>query len=145
MSEHTDYGIVTVLWADPIPGLQVLDTAGIWHDVSPVDGALLVNLGDLTARLTNDTWLSTLHRVKPPIVDGTIKRRRSVAYFHDGNIDAMIATLPELLDADGGLAYEPITVGEHIRAKLAGSRQGKANTAAVREAARVRAAVERQA
>lgn len=145
MGEHTDYGIVTVLWADPIPGLQVLDTAGIWHDVTPVDGALLVNLGDLTARLTNDTWLSTLHRVKPPIVDGTIQRRRSVAYFHDGNIDAVIATLPGLLDADGGLAYEPITVGEHIRAKLAGSRQGKANTAAVREAARVLAAAERQA
>lgn len=36
---------------------------------------------------------STLHRVKPPIVDGTI-RRRSAAYFHDGNIDAVIRTLP---------------------------------------------------
>ncbi|MGW0039950.1 isopenicillin N synthase family dioxygenase [Gordonia sp. NPDC003376] len=140
MGEHTDFGLVTVLWADQVAGLQVLGGDGVWHDVQPLDGALLINLGDLTARLTNDRWTSTLHRVKPPIVDGTIKRRRSVAFFHDGNIDATIATLPSHLDADDGLAYEPITVRDHISAKLAGSRQGKANTAAVREAGRVLAA-----
>jgi hypothetical protein len=49
------------------------------------------------------------------------------------------------MDADGGLAYEPITVSDHVKAKLAGSRQGKANTAAVREAARVQAAAQREA
>ncbi|GAB39542.1 MULTISPECIES: isopenicillin N synthase family dioxygenase [Gordonia] len=141
MGEHTDFGLVTVLWADQVPGLQVLDGTGNWHDVQPMDDALLINLGDLTARLTNDRWMSTLHRVKPPIVDGTIKRRRSVAFFHDGNIDATIVTLPSHLEADNGLAYEPILVRDHIKAKLAGSQQGKANTAAVREASRVLAAV----
>ncbi|WP_137810915.1 MULTISPECIES: 2-oxoglutarate and iron-dependent oxygenase domain-containing protein [unclassified Gordonia (in: high G+C Gram-positive bacteria)] len=140
MGEHTDFGLVTVLWADQVPGLQVLGREGNWHDVQPIDGALLVNLGDLTARLTNDRWMSTLHRVKPPIIDGTIQRRRSVAFFHDGNIDATIATLPSHLDAADGLAYEPIVVRDHIKAKLAGSQQGKANTAAVREASRVLAA-----
>ncbi|MEU6762810.1 2-oxoglutarate and iron-dependent oxygenase domain-containing protein [Streptomyces sp. NPDC046853] len=140
MGEHTDFGLVTVLWADQVAGLQVLGTDRAWHDVSPVDGALLVNLGDLTARLTNDRWMSTLHRVKPPIVDGGIVRRRSAAYFHDGNVDAVIATLPGHLGCDDELAYEPILVRDHIKAKLAGSRQGKANAAAVREAARVRAA-----
>ena len=138
MSEHTDFGIVTVLWADQAPGLQVLDGDGTWHDVSPVDGALLVNLGDLTARLTNDRWMSTLHRVKPPIVGNTIQRRRSVAFFHDGNIDAVIATLPGLVDAGVAPGYEPIMVRDHIKAKLAGSRQGRANTAATREASRVK-------
>lgn len=137
MGEHTDYGIVTVLWADQAPGLQVLGTDRRWHDVAPIDGALLVNLGDLTARITNDYWMSTLHRVKPPIVDGAIQRRRSAAYFHDGDVDAVITTAARFLDADAGLAYEPITVGEHIANKLAGSRQGKLNVAAVREAARV--------
>ncbi|MFD3576989.1 isopenicillin N synthase family dioxygenase [Streptomyces sp. NPDC058644] len=140
MGEHTDFGLVTVLWADQVAGLQVLGTDGTWHDVCPVDGALLVNLGDLTARLTNDRWMSTLHRVKPPIVDGGIVRRRSAAYFHDGNVDAVVSTLPSHLDAADSLAYEPILVRDHIKAKLAGSRQGKANVAAVREAARVRAA-----
>ena len=142
MGEHTDFGIVTVLWADQVAGLQVLGSDHRWHDVSPVDGALLVNLGDLTARLTNDRWLSTLHRVKPPIVDGTIRRRRSAAFFHDGNPEAVIATLPDHLDSADGMAYEPITVRDHIAAKLAGSRQGKSNTAAVREANRVLAAQE---
>lgn len=140
MSEHTDFGIVTVLWADQVAGLQVLGTDQRWHDVAPMDDALLVNLGDLTARITNDRWMSTLHRVKPPIVDGSIRRRRSAAFFHDGNVDAVIATAPGYFDADAGLAYAPITVGDHIAAKLAGSRQGKANVAAVREAARVLAA-----
>jgi isopenicillin N synthase-like dioxygenase len=50
MGAHTDYGIVTVLWADRVPGLQVLGPDGLWLDVQPADGALLVNLGDLTAR-----------------------------------------------------------------------------------------------
>lgn len=140
MGEHTDYGIVTVLWADQVAGLQVLGRDGAWHDVMPADGALLINLGDLMARWTNERWMSTLHRVKPPIVDGRVQRRRSAAYFHDGNIDALIETLPTCLDADGTSAYPPITVGEHIRAKLAGSRAGVANTAAEREAARVLAA-----
>ncbi|WP_019930314.1 isopenicillin N synthase family oxygenase [Nocardia sp. BMG111209] len=139
MGEHTDFGIVTVLWADRVAGLQVLGADGRWHDVSPEPGALLVNLGDLTARLTNDRWLSTLHRVRPPIVDGAVRRRRSAAYFHDGNVDAVIATLPDHVSADGA-AYEPIVVRDHIAAKLAGSRQGRRNPNAEREAARVRAA-----
>lgn len=140
MGEHTDFGIVTVLWADQVAGLQVLGTDSRWHDVAPIDGALLINLGDLTARITNDRWMSTLHRVKPPIVNGRIMRRRSAAFFHDGNVDSVITTAPAFLDGDDGMAYEPITVGAHITAKLAGSRQGKANVTAVREAARVLAA-----
>lgn len=137
MGEHTDFGIVTVLWADQVAGLQVLGRDGCWHDVEPAGGALLVNLGDLTARITNDHWSSTLHRVKPPVIDGTIKRRRSAAFFHDGNPDAVIETLPSHA---GEECYEPILVRDHIKAKLRGSRQGKKNTAAVREAARVLAA-----
>ncbi|WP_168702920.1 isopenicillin N synthase family dioxygenase [Gordonia paraffinivorans] len=141
MGEHTDYGIVTVLWADQVKGLQVLDKEGRWHDVTPADSALLINLGDLMARWTNERWMSTLHRVKPPIVDGTIARRRSAAYFHDGNIDAMISTLPSCVGA--GSRYSPITVGEHIGTKLAGSRAGRPNPYARREAERVRQAMRR--
>lgn len=137
MGEHTDYGIVTVLWADQVPGLQVLGADGTWHDVAPVDGALLVNLGDLTARWTNERWTSTLHRVKPPVVDGTIVRRRSAAYFHDGDVEAVVAALPTCVPAGTAPTYPPTTVGEHLRAKLAGSRAGQINTAAEREAARV--------
>jgi isopenicillin N synthase-like dioxygenase len=138
MGEHTDFGFVTVLWADQVEGLQVLGHDGAWHDVMPADGALLVNLGDIAARVTNDEWMSTLHRVKPPVVDGTIKRRRSAAFFHDWNADALIETLPAAL-ARGEALYEPVTVSEHVAAKLRGSRAGVKNPAAVREQARVEA------
>ena len=139
MGAHTDYGIVTVLWADRVPGLQVLGPDGIWHDVQPAEGALLVNLGDLTARWTNDRWLSTLHRVKPPVVDGVIQRRRSAAYFHDGNIDAVISTIPTCVGPNGG-QYPPITIGEHLSVKLASSRAGRPNLTAGPEAERARSA-----
>lgn len=138
MSEHTDFGIVTVLWADRVRGLQVLGGDGGWHDVSPEPGALLINLGDLTARLTNERWMSTLHRVKPPVVDGTVERRRSAAYFHDGDPAAVVAPLDSCVDAEHPPLYEPVTIDAHIRAKLAGSRVGVRNEAAVREARRVR-------
>ena len=142
MGEHTDYGIVTVLWADRVAGLQVLGDDGNWHDVEPEPGALLVNLGDVMARLTNDQWKSTLHRVKPPVIDGTIRRRRSAAFFHDGNVDAVVGPLPEMIDDEHPALYESMTVGEHVAAKLAGSRGLKSNDSDTdREAARVLASI----
>ena len=95
MGAHTDYGIVTVLFADEEPGLQIMAPDGRWHDVAPDPGALLVNLGDLTAQWTNDRWRSTLHRVVPPPASRAgPTRRRSVALFLDGNYDARIECVP---------------------------------------------------
>jgi isopenicillin N synthase-like dioxygenase len=142
MGEHTDFGFVTVLWADQVAGLQVLGSDGVWHDVLPADGALLVNLGDIAARITNDQWMSTLHRVKPPVVDGRIKRRRSAAFFHDWNADATIQTLPAFLGNDVEQRYEPVTVADHVAAKLRGSRAGVKNTQANRERARAEASLQ---
>ena len=101
MGADTDYGIVTVLWADPVPGLEILRPDGSWYPVQPEPGALLINLGDLLARWSNDRWLSTMHRVVPPRDARHLTRRRSAAYFHDGNADAVISTLEPCLAADG--------------------------------------------
>ncbi len=49
MGAHTDYGVFTILLADPVAGLQVLDAEETWQDVVPETGALIVNLGDLMA------------------------------------------------------------------------------------------------
>jgi isopenicillin N synthase-like dioxygenase len=138
MGPHTDYGIVTVLWADPILGLQILDSDGEWHDVVPDEGALLVNLGDLLARWTNDQWISTLHRVLPPTdAEGQLVRRRSAAFFHDGNADAVISCLPGCATEDRPARYESVTVSDHLAAKLSGSRGMVANQNAEREGARL--------
>ena len=66
MGAHSDYGACTILLADPVPGLQIIGPDGGWHDVLPEPGTLLVNLGDLLAKWTNDRWRSTVHRVVPP-------------------------------------------------------------------------------
>jgi isopenicillin N synthase-like dioxygenase len=140
MGAHTDYGIVTVLWADQVPGLEIHGADGQWHPVMPADGALLVNLGDATARWTNDEWISTMHRVAAPRVDGVLVPRRSAAYFHDGNVDAVIECLTSCVTADSPAKYAPVTVGEHLAAKLAGSRSGQLNQYATREVARLQSA-----
>jgi isopenicillin N synthase-like dioxygenase len=137
MGEHTDFGVVTVLWADRVAGLQVLGGDGSWNDVEPADGALLVNIGDVMARITNEQWSSTLHRVKPPVIDGTIRRRRSAAYFEDGNPAAVAAAIPSFVPEGEEPIYPPVTLDEHVRAKLEGLKSLKKTENAEREAARL--------
>jgi isopenicillin N synthase-like dioxygenase len=143
MGAHTDYGTVTILWADPVvPGLQILDSSGTWHDVVPKPGALLINLGDMLARWTNDRWISTMHRVLPSIDrNGRALRRRSAAFFHDGNYDALVTCLPGCADSEHPARYPPVTVAEHLAAKLAGSRGLQLNSAESPEALRLKAAL----
>ena len=123
MGAHTDYGIVTVLYAEAVAGLQIVAPSGEWIDVIPADGALVINLGDLTAQWTNDQWRSTVHRVvpPPPIVDGPVVRR-SAAFFLDGNWDAVIECLPTCTSAADPPRYPPVTAGDHLMAKLMGPR-----------------------
>lgn len=54
----SDYGLVTILYADPVQGLQIF-TSGAWHDVTPLPASLIVNFGDMAALITNDRYLST--------------------------------------------------------------------------------------
>jgi isopenicillin N synthase-like dioxygenase len=122
MGAHTDYGILTVLLADDVPGLQVFRD-GIWHDVSTPRGAFVCNLGDMLARWTNDRWISTLHRVVPPPLGTTgTFRRRSIARFLDCPPDLVVETIPSCIDDDHPAHYEPVNAGEWLRAKVLGSR-----------------------
>jgi len=131
MGAHTDYGILTVLLADQVPGLEILDDSGGWRSVRPFAEGIVVNLGDLLAQWTNDRWRSTVHRVVTPLrsTESTV-RRRSLAFFHDGNYDATISCLPTCADAGHPARYQPVVAGEHIRAKLLGPRTMTASTAA---------------
>jgi isopenicillin N synthase-like dioxygenase len=123
MGAHTDYGVVTVLLADPVPGLQVLGPDGTWHDVTPLPGALLVNLGDMTAQWTNDRWRSTLHRVVPPPANAEGRaKRRSAAFFLDANYDAVIECIPTCQSAETPAKYPPVVAGEHLIQKILGPR-----------------------
>jgi isopenicillin N synthase-like dioxygenase len=129
MGAHTDYGIVTVLWAEPVAGLQIVAPDGEWIDVIPRDDALVINLGDLTAQWTNDHWRSTVHRVVPPAAVEGPAVRRSAAFFLDGNWDAVVECLPTCTSAADPPRYAPVTAGEHLMAKLMGPRLLRASDA----------------
>jgi isopenicillin N synthase-like dioxygenase len=135
MGAHTDYGVCTILLADPVPGLQIVGPDGTWRDVLPEQGTLLVNLGDLLAEWTNDRWRSTLHRVVPPVGSGPA-RRRSVAFFQEANYDALVSVMPTCVSADNPARYTPVIAGEHLMNKLIGPRTLQRSTAAQTSAVR---------
>jgi isopenicillin N synthase-like dioxygenase len=126
LGAHTDYGILTVLLADDVAGLQVCRD-GQWYDVATPRGTLTCNIGDLLARWTNDRWTSTLHRVMPPpsSAEGRL-RRRSVARFLDCEPDQVISCIPSCCDADHPARYEPVVGGEWLLAKILGGRRRQA-------------------
>lgn len=107
---HTDWGAITVLAQDDVGSLQVLARDQTWVDVEPYPGALVVNVGDLLARWTNDRYTSTLHRV----VGAPDTERYSVACFFDLDHDAHIECLPTCTSEDNPPRYEPTTAGEHL-------------------------------
>lgn len=117
MGAHTDYSSFTFLDADPVPGLQIVGPDGEWVDVIPEPGALLLNVGDMLAVLTNDEWPSTLHRVVP-MNRGGAPIRRSFAFFHYPDLDVEISVLPAFVTADRPARYEPVNVEAHLTDKL---------------------------
>jgi isopenicillin N synthase-like dioxygenase len=106
---HTDYGSLTLLLTDGEPGLQVRPRGRDWMDVPQAPGTFVVNIGDCLMRWTNDTYVSTPHRVRPPR-----HRRRSVAFFLDPNPDAIIVPLP----GTGIPKYPAITGAAYLRSRL---------------------------
>ena len=114
---HTDYGTLTILRQDAVGGLEVLGPGGAWTGVEPVPGALVVNLGDLMARWTNDRWRSTLHRVTDPPTSGQ-GRRQSMPYFQNANWSAPITCLPSCLAPGEKPRYEPVLAGPHLMGKF---------------------------
>ncbi|KAK7307771.1 hypothetical protein VNO77_41127 [Canavalia gladiata] len=88
-SAHSDFGALTLLITDGVPGLQIcrdkLKEPRVWDDVGHIEGAFIVNIGDLMERWTNCLYQSTLHRVK-----GTGKERYSMALFLDPHPDCVV-------------------------------------------------------
>jgi isopenicillin N synthase-like dioxygenase len=118
---HTDYGTLTLLVQDEAPGgLQVLDPrTDSWTPVPATHGAIVVNLGDLMARWTNDRWRSTLHRVVvPPRTAEGSTRRQSIAFFHNANYHAIIDCLPSCLEPGERPRYPSVAAGPHLMTKF---------------------------
>lgn len=109
VAPHTDYGCLTLVWQDATGGLEVLNKKQEWVEAHPVEGALVVNVGDLLARWTNDRFSSTAHRV----INRSGGERYSMALFFDPDA----GTLIDPVDVVGGgetPRYPPVTCGDHI-------------------------------
>uniref|UniRef100_A0ACD5WNB7 Uncharacterized protein n=1 Tax=Avena sativa TaxID=4498 RepID=A0ACD5WNB7_AVESA len=89
MEPHTDSSVMSILNQDLIGGLQVLrDGSAGWRRVRPVEGTLVVNLGDMMQAMSGDAYRSAVHRVVAPSSPGT--ERMSLCYFAFPEEDAVI-------------------------------------------------------
>ncbi|KAL9019972.1 MAG: hypothetical protein Q9185_002762 [Variospora sp. 1 TL-2023] len=122
ISEHTDFGTVTLLFQDSVGGLEIEDQSmpGRYLPVpctSPTD--MIVNIGDCLQRWTNDRFRSTSHRVVLPSEETAwVQNRYSIAYFGKPNRSQAVGTLRELLKEGEKSRYEDITAWEYNQEKL---------------------------
>ena len=122
ISEHTDFGTVTLLFQDSVGGLEIEDQAntGNYFPVA-FEGRseLIVNVGDCLARWTNDKFRSTSHRVVlPPVFSDWVDDRYSIAYFAKPNRTQSVATLPEFIKPGQKALYDDISAWEYNQRKL---------------------------
>lgn len=108
---HRDYGCLTFLAQDDTGGLSVATPDGDWIDVAPIEGAFVVNVGDLLHQWSNGEFISTPHRV----INTSGSERYSVPFFFDPNDAAVVAPLASCVSDDRPAEYEPVRVGTFLR------------------------------
>lgn len=104
---HSDAGALTVLLQDDVGGLQVC-LNNEWHPVDPVEGALVINIGDMVQVWSNDLYQAPLHRV----LASQNRDRYSLPFFFNPSYDAMYAPLKALTNEESPPNYRPIHWGE---------------------------------
>lgn len=116
---HGDINAITLLLGAEEPGLQVMTRDGEWVDMNPPAGCLVVNMGDMLARSTNDVLPSTQHRVINPAGARTGHSRYSMPFFMHYRPDYLIKTLPGCTSGDNPDKYpEPILANDFLLQRL---------------------------
>lgn len=116
---HGDINTITLLLGAEEAGLQLLSAKGEWLPVAPPAGALVVNIGDMLERLTNDRLKSTTHRVVNPIGEAARRSRYSMPFFLHFRPDFIIETLPECVDSEHPNLYpEPLSSHDFLLQRL---------------------------
>lgn len=116
--QHEDINLITLLVGASASGLEVMDTAGEWTSVQATPDQLVVNVGDMLQRLTNQELKSTTHRVVNPPKDQWGKPRFSMPFFCHPVPHMSLAALPQCVPA-GEKPKEPATTaGEYLEERL---------------------------
>lgn len=109
---HSDSGALTVLMQDQVGGLQVFKD-GLWHNVTPVPGAFVINIGDMVQLWSNNRYRAALHRVMAmDKVD-----RYSIPFFFNPSYQTVVEPL---VDLNAGAQYRPVHWGEFRRKRADG-------------------------
>lgn len=116
--QHEDINLITLLVGASAGGLQLLNKDDEWVDIMPEEDEIVINVGDMLQRLTNNYLKSTTHRVVNPPREEWHLPRLSIPFFLHPKSDMDLSCLPACVDESHPLAYESITAGEYLDERL---------------------------
>ena len=115
---HGDINLITLLMGGSAEGLQAQTLDGQWIPVSPADDEIVVNIGDMLARLTNNRFRSTQHRVISPREESWLTPRYSTPFFLHPRSDMDLTCLESCVSENNPKQYEDMTAGEFLTERL---------------------------
>ena len=115
---HGDINLITLLMGAQGKGLQVQNHQGDWVDAIAQDDELMINVGDMLSRLTNNKLKSTIHRVVNPPKESWGSSRYSIPFFMHPTSDTSLNVLDNCIDDKHPKLYENITAGEFLTERL---------------------------
>lgn len=115
---HEDINLITLLIGASADGLEVLTRESEWFAITAQGEDIVVNVGDMLQRLTNNKLRSTTHRVVNPPRELMKTSRYSVPFFLHPKSNMDLTCLPSCIDAEHPKAYTDITAGEYLDERL---------------------------
>jgi isopenicillin N synthase-like dioxygenase len=115
---HGDINLITLLMGASASGLEVQNKKGEWIPVTALPEQLVINVGDMLERLTNNKLRSTIHRVVNPPREEWGKPRFSIPFFTHPISEMKLNCLPECITETHPKVYEDITAGEFLNERL---------------------------
>jgi isopenicillin N synthase-like dioxygenase len=117
-AEHEDINLITLLMGASADGLQVLNKSGEWISVRALPDQIVVNVGDMLQRLTNNKLKSTTHRVINPPREKWGTSRYSVPFFLHPRSEVSLKCLESCVIKEKPKEYSDITAGEYLNKRI---------------------------
>jgi isopenicillin N synthase-like dioxygenase len=115
---HGDINLITLLMGAQGKGLQVKNNDGEWIDAIASKDQLMINVGDMLSRHTNNKLKSTVHRVINPSKGLMKKSRYSIPFFMHPISNMKLDVLESCIDENNPKSFDDITAGEFLNQRL---------------------------